>query len=339
LTGARKEADKGFRQKTGQEKMPKKPGNLHDAMFRAWFSAPEAAGLLFSEQMPERLFALFKSEPPELMPGSFIDDGLAEHRTDLLYRASLKEGGVAYIYLLIEHKSYCDRRTPLQLLRYLSNIWTKMASEKGWFPLAPVISLVFYHGGEPWSVAPTFHGLFRPPGDRLRPHIPEFSYELIDLGRIDDENLSGNLRQRAHLTALKYNTRNDMREVGLPRVVRLFKGLPDVDIKRILLYILNQHQGIGRDDLNRALLEHAPQRKDEIMNVFLKEIEDEGKAKWMAAGEAKGKAETLLKLLAHRFGKLPKEVERRIRGADAETLDSWALRILDAKSPKDVIAN
>lgn len=328
-------------------------------MFRAWFSVPEAARLLFAEQMPKRLFALFKPEPPELVPGSFIDDKLAEHRTDLLYRAPLKQGGDAYVYIVVEHKSFSDPLTPLQLLRYKCNIWTRLIENKAKLPLAPIIPLVFYHGARPWSAAPTFHGLFKKLDDELQPLTAQFAYVLIDLGRIDDNELSRDLRQRAYLAALKYNARSDMREVGLGRVARQFAGLPEVDIWCILHYILSQHDDIGRDDLNRALLECAPERKDAIMNRFLQEIgedyfkrgkaeglaaglaegEAKGKAEGLAEGLTSGKAETLLKLLAHRFGKLPRDMERRIRAADAETLDRWTLRVLDAKSPKDVIAH
>lgn len=127
--------------------------------------------------------------------------------------------------------------------------------------------------------------------------------------------------------------------------------LPIVDVWRILRYILSQHHDIGGDDLTRALLEYAPERKDEIMNKFFQEIGEDffkrGKAEGLAAGEArgeakgeaKGKAETLLRQLSHRFGELPDDVEQCVRKADVETLDRWALRILDAKSLKDVIAN
>jgi hypothetical protein len=108
---------KGFRKYYMFIKISQKPGNLHDIMFRSWFLTPEAAGLLFAEQIPERLFSMFRQEPPELIPGSFIDDQLFEHRTGLLYRAPLKTGGSAYVYVLVEHKSSSIPLTPLQLLR------------------------------------------------------------------------------------------------------------------------------------------------------------------------------------------------------------------------------
>jgi predicted transposase/invertase (TIGR01784 family) len=323
--------------------MTKKPGNLHDSMSRLWFSEPEAARLLFSEQLPERLSALFKPGLPKLLPGSFIDDKLVERRTDLLYQAPLKEGGDAYVYVLIEHKSSSDPLTLLQMLGYKHAIWSRPPGSKAKVPLKPIIPLVVYHGARRWTAPADFHGMFARLNDDIRPLIDQFSYVLIDLGRIDDDRLSRDLRQRAYLAALKYNTRPDMRKHGLPRVVRLLADLPNVDVQRILRYIVSQHQGVSRSDLDSALLRYAPQRKDEIMNVFIQEIEEQGKAKWMAEGKAEGraegKAEFFLKLLARRFGALSNDIEQRARSADAETLDRWGLKILDAKSIQDVFSD
>jgi predicted transposase YdaD len=320
-----------------QEDPDDKGQKLHNALFLDWFARPEAAGLLFAEQMPERLLALFKPGPPKLIHGSFVDPKGSQRHTDLLFEAPLKKGGCAYVYVLVEHKSAPERGTPLQLLRYKYNIWSCKGEAKP--PLTPIVPLVVYHGARPWNVGATFHDMFDDLDDELRPLTDQFRYVLIDLGRIDDENLSRDLRQRAHLAALKYNTRPDMRQVGLQRVARLLVGLPEVDVWRILRYILLQHADISKDDLDRALSLGAPERKDKIMNGFLQEIEAKGEAKGRAEGEAKGRAETLLKQLSHRFGRLPRDVERRVREADAENLDRWALRVLDARSLKDVFGS
>ena len=44
------------------------------------------------------------------------------------------------VYILFEHKSYADRLTSFQLLRYLVRIWERMLRQGE--PLAPVIPLV-----------------------------------------------------------------------------------------------------------------------------------------------------------------------------------------------------
>jgi hypothetical protein len=170
--------------------MTRKRGNIHDKMFRARFAAPEAAGLLFSEHLPAHIFGLFEPGPPELITGSFVDDELAEHCTDLLYGARLKRGGWAYVYVLVEHKSDPDPETPVQLLRYKANIWSRPPKGGAKLPLTPIIPLGVYHGARPWKVATTFHDLFRALDDEVRPLNAGFDYILIDLGQIDDEKLS-----------------------------------------------------------------------------------------------------------------------------------------------------
>ena len=84
--------------------------------------------------------------------------------------------------------------------------------------------------------------------------------------------------------------------------------------------------------------------KGKIMNSFVKEYYDKGKAEGVAEGkaagivegEARGKAETLIHQLEHKFGELPGDVEQRVVQAGAEKLDRWTLRILDAKELGEV---
>jgi predicted transposase YdaD len=60
---------------------------------------------------------------------NFIDEALAEHYSDLLYRVQLRAGKEAYVYLLFEHKSAPASRVALDLLRYLVRIWRKMTCD------------------------------------------------------------------------------------------------------------------------------------------------------------------------------------------------------------------
>ena len=50
----------------------------------------------------------------------------------------------------------------------------------------------------------------------------------------------------------------------------------------------------------------------------------------------KGKAEMLSSLLQHRFKDVPTWTHDKITKADLPTLEEWSLRMLDAKSLKDV---
>ena len=45
---------------------------------------------------------------PQLLPGSFVDEALAQHHSDLLFQVPLSSGDQALAYILLEHKSSPD---------------------------------------------------------------------------------------------------------------------------------------------------------------------------------------------------------------------------------------
>ena len=55
-------------------------GTIHDAFFKQLMSEPATAGLFLRERLPPGIAALLSAEPPELLPGSFVDEDLAQHR-------------------------------------------------------------------------------------------------------------------------------------------------------------------------------------------------------------------------------------------------------------------
>ncbi len=93
--------------------------NVHDTFFKQVLSDPELAGLFLREHLPREVTSLFGPEAPQPVPGSFVDEELQEHHSDLVFRVHLNAGGTAFAYVLMEHKSAPDRIARLQLLRYV----------------------------------------------------------------------------------------------------------------------------------------------------------------------------------------------------------------------------
>ena len=56
-------------------------------------------------------------------------------------------------------------------------------------------------------------------------------------------------------------------------------------------------------------------------------------------GERKAQVRALLQLITARFGSVPPEVSARIQSASGRVLDQWALRVLTAKTPEEVVAS
>lgn len=83
-------------------------GNPHDRFFREVFSRLELSSEFLSKQLPPAIAATLDFSTLDLRPGSFLDEELQQYYSDLLFRVNLQTGRPAYIYVLLEHKSYIE---------------------------------------------------------------------------------------------------------------------------------------------------------------------------------------------------------------------------------------
>jgi hypothetical protein len=73
------------------------PYHPHDSFFKELFSRPEAAKDFVRHYLPPEVVAVLELRSLTIAKDSFIDETLAEHYSDLLYRVQLKVGKEAYI--------------------------------------------------------------------------------------------------------------------------------------------------------------------------------------------------------------------------------------------------
>ena len=72
--------------------MSKQLANVHDAFFKQVLSDPRLAGTFLREHLPSDVADLLGPEFPEPVQGSFVDEDLRQHHSDLLFRVQLKAG-------------------------------------------------------------------------------------------------------------------------------------------------------------------------------------------------------------------------------------------------------
>jgi predicted transposase YdaD len=193
------------------ESMSKQVVNIHDAFFKQVLSDPKLADSFLREHLPADVVGLLASEPPEPVPGSFVDEELRQHHSDLLFRVRLKTGSDAFAYMLLEHKSSPHPGARLQLLRYVVRIlsqWYEQNQRK--LPLPAVLPLLANQGPDEWKYSCEFADLFGTVPAPLSPYLPSFRHALVDLARVGDLALSTEVRLRAFLKALKYSRRSDL---------------------------------------------------------------------------------------------------------------------------------
>jgi predicted transposase YdaD len=309
--------------------MLKPPTHLHDAFFKSFMSEPELAARFLQERLPSEVAELLATERPELLSGSFVDEDLAQHHSDLLFRLRLKTGDDALVYVLLEHKSSPDSGTPLQLLRYIVRILAKWYDEHERLPLPVVLPLVAHQGPEVWTFSTAFIDLFGSVPEPLRLYLVSFRHVLVDLPRIRDDALSIDTRLGAYLKALKYVRRRDLAE---RLAVILVPELADMDMVRILRYIDRGPIFVSGESLQAPLRLLERNRRENIMGHVMRHFSREIEAR----GEAKGRAVALLQLLEKRFGTVSSHIRERIVTADIASIEAWFDQALDSQDLNSV---
>ena len=315
----------------------------HDQFFKHLLDHPGTAGALIRERLPKAVAELISPADPVLLPGTFVDKELREYRTDRLYGVTTRTGGAAFIYVLMEHKSSPDPRIDLQLLGYETRIWQDWDRREGRDAdgrvrkLPPIFPLVVYHGEAEWRIPLSFADGLDLGDEAMRPHVLDFRYSLLDLGRIDDGGLSKAERLRVGLLILKHGSRDGDLHHTLVRLGRAALALGPDDLIALVRYIMAEPNAVEAAILRNALREIVPGQETRLMTIA-DEFRAEGILIGEARGAARGKAEILLRQLRRRFGSVPEDRAERISGASDDQLNTWAETILDAATLDEVFA-
>lgn len=308
------------------------PTTPHDALFRGIFSQPLQAAELLRHAFPPGITSLLDFTTIKQEPGSFVDEAMAQHHTDLLFTVRFA-GRDIRIYVLFEHQSTVEPRMPLRLLEYMMRIWRLTPRGR---PIPVVLPVVLHHSDTGWVAATDFEALFGPDiPTELREFVPRFRFMLDDLSRDSDDLLMHralSATARLALSALKHARSAD----DLARFVP--------DWTQLVREVLREPQGVRALQLVFRYLSHVrgPREAPTLDQIAAPAIEE---ANMQTIAEfyeekftQKGEQKLLLNLLRHRFGELPATTLEKIEAADGSLLERWAVRILGANTLDEVFA-
>jgi predicted transposase/invertase (TIGR01784 family) len=250
------------------------------------------------------------------------------------------------MYLLFEHQSTADRTMPFRLLRYMTRIWERFAKDAPGERLPVIIPLVLYHGERAWMGTTQFRDLLHVPeqlAGTVAPFVPDFTYVLDDLSKLDDQAL----RQRA-LTDLarvalivlqRCRDSHDPGAVLRPWAQTLIAVLAAPHGREALQLVARYTAEVSDatpELVYRFFVELGPQA-EEIFMTTADRLREQGMAQGIAQGRAQGIAATLTRLLNLKFGPLPAPALALIQGAAPEELERWIDRVLTANSLDEVL--
>jgi hypothetical protein len=119
--------------------------------------------------------------------------------SDTVKRINLKSGTPLFVITIVEHESEVNYRSSFKLLQYISLVldsYEKEAEEKHPgisqtkdFRYPPVLPIVFYDGRDTWNAEVNFRNRTNL-NDVFDKYIPGFEYELVDLNRYKQEDIT-----------------------------------------------------------------------------------------------------------------------------------------------------
>jgi len=206
--------------------------------------------------------------------------------------------------------------------------------------LPAVLPLVIHNGKRPWRAPRDLRRLFVPLPGELRRRLPQLTYHVLDLGRLelDLPDLARN-----HLaTAFQIETCEDATDVPW-MVTRLGGLLPpeDPDLQRTytawLLPLLRRNfpgirfpEIMGREGTPMSIF-------DENMREWRKRQRQEARQEGRQEGLVEGMRRVLLRQMSLRFGRLPQDVRRRVEQVTSvQELEKLTRRVLRAKTLQEM---
>lgn len=289
--------------------------NPHDKIYKRSLGRKEVMAEFLGLALPKKVLEKLDLESLRREHESYVDESMTEYFTDLLYTLKLQEGQNAKIFFLLEHKSTPERGTALQVLKYMTNVWSEEYDGK---KLPLIIPIVFYHGTKKWNAPLGVDGLIEGDIYWASEQIPQFKYYLYclqDVIRFLPEMTISRLR--VYIKALWANQAKNYEEFK-GRLEDYVKELKQVDQKESWMWAAYLKITLI------YILETADYDKKEIIDVVKKEIPERSDEVVTVADQLRheGAASTLERLLENKFSRtLSKEFKNQLYKADQSKLN------------------
>ncbi|MDR6809741.1 DNA-binding transcriptional regulator YhcF (GntR family) [Dyadobacter sp. BE34] len=193
----------------------------HDTFLRTIMGNRQIALDYFHACLPPNVLEKLDFSTLRQLPDTYVSKELQKSISDIVY-ACKRAGGVGEIKisLLIEHKSYVDKYTPIQIGSYIFSGLLKQIADREKPSL--IIPILLYHGKAQWEYK-TLSSLF----DGLEPEfsrfVPDYHYVFNNLGAIPDEQIQElhNKFLAASLLAMKHSVLKDSLTDVIPTILKL----------------------------------------------------------------------------------------------------------------------
>jgi hypothetical protein len=252
----------------------------------------------------------------------FIDFPDGERReADVVAKLETFDGSPELVLIHVEIQARPERDFEARMFEYYALLWSRYK-----LPVFPIV--LYLHGG----VGETSQEEYRV---RLFGRdVLRFRYESVRLARMNAEEYfrRGGPVGAALAALMDRSSSGDIEHLRAAMMRRVVTGALDDAREFLLVNIIETYCELS-DEQNERYEQLIA--REEYRNV--QDLELTWADKLLLKGELKGRRETLLRLLAQKFGTLPESVTARVEAYEsAEELDACLERILMASSLEEM---
>lgn len=270
--------------------------SIHDNFIRSILSNKKIAIDYFKACLPAAVSKWLDFSTLTQLPDTYLSEELQKTMSDIVYSCHRKDGNSAIkVSLLIEHKSYFDKYTPIQIGSYIFSALQKQVANKE--PLSLVIPVLLYHGKDKWQYQ-TLSGLFENIDKDWKQYLPDFEFIYNNLGQLADtevERLNNKFLQASFL-ALKHSFEKEWLGSNAVKLLLLASAGPKELQKGFIIYLYNRGELKGEKVLN-SLPEPIKNTVMNTLDIYIERGRKEGIEKGRKEGIEKGKQEVIENLI------------------------------------------
>ena len=212
------------------------------------------------------------------LPDTYVSKELQKSISDIVYTCKRAGGvGEVKISLLIEHKSYIDKYTPIQIGSYIFSGLLKQIAD-GEKP-SLIIPILLYHGKARWEYK-TLSSLFEGLEPEFSRFLPDYHFIFNNLGEIPDEQIQAlhNKFLVASLLAMKYSVLKDQLSPLIPTILKL-AGEMEQNLQTSLIVYTFVNSELSEQQIIELMTSLPTQIKATVMStldVFVEKGRKEG---------------------------------------------------------------
>ena len=298
----------------------------HDAVFKQFLMHAETARDFLDIHLPAELRELCDLDTLHLESGSFIEESLKGHSTDVLYSVQM-QGNPGYLHVVIEHQSKPDKKMAFRMMRYsIAAMHRHLEADHDKLPL--VVPILFYQGeATPYPLSMCWFDMFYSP--ELARRVYNNPFPLVDITITPDDEIMQHRRIAILELLQKHIRQRDLSGITESLAAVVMLGYTNRRQLRMLFHYMLQYGNTAEPGVFlRRLARRLPQYEETLMSIAQK-LKQEGRQQGRLEGREEGHLEGLqegsrreaLRIAGSMLQNgLDKEMVQKITGLSADEL-------------------